>query len=203
MSEIRLDSPLAGQVPPQNLFVSITKIFDRGMIDLRGDPNDSSFESAVASVLAVSLPRLPRSSVASGELSVLWLSVDQWLVLCPRTAASEIAGKLKKAVAGLPSLVVEVSDARAVLRLQGHGVRELVMKGSPVDLTATDFRKGSVRRLRFGELAAMIHMVGEAPDVIDLYVFRSYAVFAWEWLIATSGEAAQVRLFQPQAAPLA
>ena len=77
------------------------------------------------------------------------------------------------------------------------------MKGAPVDLTAGAFTAGSVRRLRFGELAAMVHMVGEAPDVVDLYVFRSYAVFAWEWLIATGHDAARVRLFEPQAAPAA
>lgn len=203
MSETRFDSPLAGQVPPQNLSVSITEIFDRGMIDLRGDPKDSSFEAAVASILAVSLPHLPRSSVASGELSVLWLSLDQWLVQCPRPEVSNLARRLQEALAGMPSLVVDMSDARTIIRLQGDGVRELVMKGSPVDLTATYFRQGSVRRLRFGELAALVQMVGEDPDVLDLYVFRSYAVFAWEWLIATSGNAAQVRLFQPQAAPIA
>jgi hypothetical protein len=60
-----------------------------------------------------------------------------------------------------------------------------------------------VRRLRFGELAALVHMVADEPDVIDLYVFRSYAVFAWEWLMATSGRGALVRLFQPQPAPIA
>ena len=203
MSEIRFDSPLAGQVALRNLSVSITEIVDRGMIDLRGDPNAASFAAAVNSVLGVSLPRVPRSSVASGELSVLWLSLDQWLVQCPRSEVSKLARRLKVVLAGTPSLAVDMSDARAIIRLQGDGVRELVMKGSPVDLMASNFRQGSVRRLRFGEVAAMVHLVGEDPDVLDLYVFRSYAVFAWEWLIATSGEAAQVRLFQPQAAPIA
>lgn len=201
MSEARFESSLAGQDAPHDLSISITEVVDRGMIDMRGDPQDRAFAAAVDTVLGVALPRLPRSSVAAGELSVLWLSVDQWLVQCPRAQASDLARGLKEALEGIPSLVVDVSDARAVIRLQGDGVREVIMKGAPVDLTAPEFRKGSVRRLRFGELAAMVCMVGEAPDVIDLYVFRSYAVFAWEWLIATSGDAAKVRLFRPQPAP--
>ena len=67
----------------------------------------------------------------------------------------------------------------------------------PVDL------ERGLRHERFGELAAMVHMAGEAPDIIDLYVFRSYAVFAWDWLVATAPGAARIRLFEPQAAPTA
>jgi sarcosine oxidase subunit gamma len=173
------------------------------MVDLRGDPEDPSFAAAVESVLGISLPRMPRSSAAAGELSVLWLSVDQWLVQCPRAQVNDLVGRLKEALAGIHSLVVDMSDARTILRLEGEGVREVLMKGAPIDLTAPEFGQGSVRRLRFGEIAAMVHSVGEAPDVIDLFVFRSYAVYAWEWVVATGHGAAQVRLFGPQSAPSA
>ena len=203
MSDPRFESPLSGQVPPGNLLISITEIVDRGMIDLRGDPELSSFASAAEAVLGTALPRRPRSSVAAGELSVLWLSLDQWLVQCPRADALVLARKLNEALAGIPSLVVDMSDARTIIRLQGEGVREVIMKGAPVDLTPPEFTPGTVRRLRFGELAAMVHMAGEAPEIIDLYVFRSYAALAWQWLIATSHGGAQVRLFEPQAAPTA
>jgi sarcosine oxidase, subunit gamma len=203
MSELRFDSPLAGRSAPLNLAISITEIVDRGMIDLRGDLQDPSFATAVESVLGASLPSLPRSCVNVGELSVLWLSVDQWLVQCPRAQATDLAGRLNQALEGTSSLVVDLSDARAIIRLRGDGVREVIMKGAPVDLTAREFKIGAVRRLRFGDVAAMVHMAGESPDTIDLYIFRSYAVFAWDWLMATSADAAQVRLFEPQSAPAA
>jgi sarcosine oxidase, subunit gamma len=203
MSEPRLDSPLAGQAAPDDFAVSLTEIVDRGMVDLRGDPENGSFAAAVESVLGMSLPRQPRTSSAAGDLCVLWLSVDQWLVQCPRERSGDLARDLNQALGTTPSLVVDMSDARTILRLEGEGVRELIMKGAPVDLTAPEFAQGTVRRLRFGELAAMVHMVGEAPDVVDLFVFRSYATFAWEWLVATGSSAAEIRLFQPQAAPTA
>lgn len=203
MSDPRFDSPLADRAQPSSSAISITEIRDRGMLDLRGDPDDPSFADAARSVLGTALPHLPRSSAAAGDLSVLWLSVDQWLVQCPRPDAFDLARRLQQALAEIPSLVLDMSDARIVLRLEGDGVREVLMKSAPVDLTAPAFTKGSVRRMRFGEVAAMVHMAGEAPDVIDLYVFRSYAVFAWEWLIATADGAARIRLFRPQAAPTA
>ena len=203
MSEPRLESPLAGSAAPDGLAVSVTEVVDRGMVDLRGNPDNGAFAAAVESVLGMSLPRQPRTSIPAGDLSVLWLSVDQWLVQCPRDRSRELVRDLNQALGSTPSLVVDMSDARTILRLEGEGVRELIMKGAPVDLTAPGFTKGTVRRLRFGELAAMVHMVGEAPDVVDLFVFRSYATFAWEWLVATGSGASQVRLFRPQSAPTA
>jgi hypothetical protein len=44
------------------------------------------------------------------------------------------------------------------------------------------------------EIAALIHVVSEKPDVIDLYVFRSYANYAWDWPLANgSGSASRQR----------
>lgn len=203
MSESRFESPLARQAAPRGLSIGMREIADRGMIDVRGDAGDRRFLPAVASVLGLDLPPRPRTSATAGDVSVLWLSVDQWLVLYPRPAAPDLARRLEEALAGLHSLVVDVSDARAIIRLDGEGVREVLMKGAPVDLTAPEFAPGTVRRVSFGEIAALLHMVGDSPDTFDLYVFRSYAVFAWQWLLATAREGASIKLFGPQPPPSA
>ena len=108
---------------------------------------------------------------------------------------------LRSALSDTHSLAVDLSDARAIIRLQGAGVREILMKGAPVDLLAPDMVKGTVRRLRFGEIAAIVHFVDDRPDTIDLYVFRSYAEFAWDWLIETGRKSAAVKLFGQQDTP--
>jgi sarcosine oxidase subunit gamma len=117
--------------------------------------------------------------------------------------APELARRPKETVAGVHSLVVDVSDARAIIRLEGEGVREVLMKGAPVDLTAPEYTPGTVRRVSFGEIAALLHMVSDSPDTFDLYVFRSYAVFAWQWLLATARAGARISLFGPQPPPTA
>lgn len=139
-----------------------------------------------------------RGGAEAAGIAVLWLSLDQWLVTCPRAEAPRLAAALKEALGSVHSLVVDLSDARAILRLEGEGVREVLMKGAPVDLTLPEFTLGTVRRLRFGEIAALIHITGERPDVIDLYVFRSYARFAWDWIAATAKTPAKLRLFGRQ-----
>ena len=177
------------------------EVTGRGMIDLRGDLKDRKFAQAARKVLGVDLPKTPRTSVAKGGVTVLWLSIDQWLIACAGGKTAQLLVNLNKALAGVHSLAVDLSDARAIIRLKGNGVREVLMKGAPVDLLAPEMIKGAARRLRFGEIAAMVHIVDDRPDTFDLYVFRSYADFAWDWLAQTATKPAAVKLFGPQDSP--
>ncbi|HKG74070.1 MAG TPA: hypothetical protein VKA79_07520, partial [Aestuariivirgaceae bacterium] len=62
--------------------------------------------------------------------------------------------------------------------------------------------EGAVRRLRYAEIAALVHVIGREPDVMDLYVFRSYADYAWTYLTTTAREAARIQLFGRQRAEI-
>ena len=182
--------------------ISVSSVDNRGMIDLRGDSGDKKFVAACKKVLGLSLPVMPRQSTGKKDITALWLSPDQWLVTCPRDSSVETAQKLQAVLSGIHSLVVDVSDARSIFRLEGDGAREVLMKGAPVDLTTGDYGEGYVRRLRFAEMAALIHVVSDTPEVIDLFVFRSYGQYAWEWLAATSSKQSKLQIFidQPVAA---
>lgn len=200
MSELHFESPLAHRVAAQGLSIGLREIADRGMIDLRGLATDRKFMAAAKQALGIDLPKQPRTSVSWGEIKVLWLSVDQWLILAPRTKAAELLAALNKALGGIHSLAVDVSDMRAVIRLEGEGSREVLMKGSSLDLLSGEYGPGTVRRMRFGEIAALLHVVED--DVFDVYVFRSYADYAWDYLLATAREPAKIRLFGKQAVPV-
>ena len=92
---------------------------------------------------------------------------------------------------------MDVSDARAIIRLQGDNAREVMMKGSSIDFTLPDYTAGLVRRLIFAEIAALAHIVTDTPCTIDIYVFRSYADYTWKWIEATAKPAATIGLFRP------
>ena len=202
MSDLHFETALQGFEPVDaGLSIAMHEITDQGMIDLRGEPTDRKFTGAVKKVLGADLPNTPRTSTRKGDITILWLSIDQWLVCCPRKATGTLLSDLRKSLGTAHSLAVDLSDARSVIRLEGEGVREVLMKGVPVDLTLPEYTTGVVRRLRFGEIAAMVHFVSAEPDVIDLYVFRSYADFAWNWLVATGRACAQVKLFGQQPTP--
>ncbi len=194
-----LKSPLAHRESPQGLSIELREITDRGMIDLRGSTADKKFMAAAKKVLGLDLPKTPRTSVSWGDAKALWLSIDQWLILCSRAKAVELTAALRTELGNIHSLIVDVSDMRAVLRLEGEGVREVLLKGSSLDLLSGDYGPGAVRRMRYAEIAALLHVVEDT--VFDIYVFRSYADYAWDFILATARAPAKVNLFGAQNAP--
>ena len=199
MSELSYDSPLAGVAAPAGLSVSIREIPDRGMIDLRGLTSDAAFMAAAKGVLGVDLPVKPRSSAAWGDVKVLWLSTDQWLILSSRSRAQELLAGLRDALKGVHSLAVDVSDMRAIIRLEGDGCREVIMKGTSLDLLDPEYVQGCCRRMRYAEIAALLDVVED--NVFDIYVFRSYAHYTWNFLCATAKAPAKLKLFGTQDVP--
>lgn len=196
MSELYVESPLAHREAPQGLSIELREITDRGMIDVRGHANDKKFMAAAKKVLGIDLPKTPRTSVSWGDVKALWLSIDQWLILCSRAKVGELTAALSAELGSVHSLIVDVSDMRAVLRLEGEGVREVLLKGSSLDLLSDDYAPGTVRRMRYAEIAALLHVVEDT--VFDVYVFRSYADYAWDFILATARAPAKVSLFGAQ-----
>jgi sarcosine oxidase subunit gamma len=162
--------------------IVIEELRDRGMIDLKGDPAEPGFLDAVRAVLGLDLPLVPRSSVTSGATTVLWLSTDQWLIVLPYAGSEQMTERLHAALAPFHALAVDLSDARSIFRIAGLGAREVVMKGASVDLTHTDCVVGTVRRFNFADLAAMVHVMSDRPETLDLYVFRSVGSYVRRFL---------------------
>ncbi len=194
MLEPQFESALAHRAVPANIYVDLREISMRGMIDLRGLASDRKFMAAAKAVLGVDLPKAPRTSNSFGDVKVLWLSPDQWLILCARDKASALTAELQTALAGNHSLAVDVSDMRTIIRLEGEGAREVMMKSTSLDFTDEDFTPGYVRRLRFAEIAALFNIVEE--NAIDVYVFRSYANYAWDFLLKAARKGSEVGLFK-------
>jgi sarcosine oxidase subunit gamma len=183
------------------LSITLEVITGRGMIDLRGETDDAKFMAAAKSALGLALPTTPRTSASKGDVSILWLSVDQWLVTLPRDKLPKTFAALRKKTEGMFALAVDMSDARTVIRVSGDGAREVLMKGTSVDMLAPDIATGTVRRMLFAEIAAACHVISTEPEMLELYVFRSYADYAWEWLLATGRAGAKVRLYGAQMVP--
>lgn len=198
LSQNRALSSRAQDVENQTLLIDMKERDDVAMIDLRGSPDDKTFMKNATTVLGLDLPTSPRSSVKKRGLNVLWLSTDQWLILVPLKAREKLMSDLTKKLGRNSCLICDVSDARTVIRLTGSQAREVLIKGTSVDVTRADFTPGTVRRMLFAEVGAMCHFVSNDPDIIDLFVFRSYANYVWEWLLQTAHEDTELRIFRAQ-----
>ncbi|RMD47440.1 MAG: sarcosine oxidase subunit gamma [Alphaproteobacteria bacterium] len=156
----------------------------RGMVLLRIAPDDEAAAAAAAEAVGASLPG--RRAVAEGPegRAILWFSPDEFLILCPYEAAPGLAEALAARLEGHHALVLDVSDMRALFRIEGEGAREVLAKGAPVDLAPGAFGPGEVRRTRLGQVAVAFWMVN-ATD-FELVCFRSVADYVFEWLCAAA-----------------
>lgn len=201
MSDAMRLTALYERETPDGLLVGVEELREFGMIDVRGLTNSRKFMAAARKALGFDLPKTPRTSTAKGNIRCLWLSVDQWLVVCPHKSKVALLKKLKTAAEGTHSLITDVSDARAVIRLTGAWVRQVLMKGATVDFTQEEFGEGFVRRISFADVPAMVHVVPGIEDTFDLFMFRSHAHHAWDWIIATAKQGSNTGLPDALEAP--
>jgi sarcosine oxidase, subunit gamma len=150
-----------------------------GMITLRGDLGSPRLADAVAAASGCVIPER-RRVVFAGDRGVAWMSPDELMLFVGAGEAAEAVAAIGAALGDMHHLVIDVSDARAVFRLEGAGAREVLAKGTPVDLDAGSFGPGDFRRSRLGQVAATFWM--PETGTIDLMCFRSVAGFVAAWL---------------------
>ena len=160
----------------------------RGMITLRGD---LAKMKPVAKDLGLAVPGMREASF-KGDTGILWMSPDEVLILLPYCEVAATLDKIAKAMKGQHHLAVNVSDARALLTVQGPFAREVMAKLAPVDLHPDAFGPGQVLRTRLGQIAAAFWMTD--AQTFQVICFRSVAEYAFD-LLAASAAAGPVRHF--------
>jgi len=162
----------------------------QGMITLRGDLSMTKVAKAVKSAVGVDMPAQRGINLKDGR-GAAWMSPDELLLMVAYRDAKATVAKLQKSLGATHSLVVNVSDARAVFTLRGERVREVVAKLSPVDMAA--FATGEIRRTRLAQVPAAFWMSG--GDEITLVVFRSVAQYAFDLLTTAAANGGEVEVF--------
>jgi sarcosine oxidase subunit gamma len=165
---------------PKARGVRLREIGDLGKIDLRGEPADRAFMSAVGRSLDLLLPTEPCTSIRQNGRSALWLGPDQWLITCARDEIADVRAKLDDGLGSVHAAVTDVSAGRVVFRLSGPGARDVLAKGCPLDLHPRMVRPGYVAGSVLAKITALIHLAED--DVIDLHIGRSFADYLWAWL---------------------
>ncbi len=153
-----------------------------GYVAVRGKPDDTAFLCATDSILGLNLP-LEAGNVAETQgYGALWLGPDHWLVVCDKGQGPALTERLQKAYQGLFAAAVDVSGARARLRVTGPAAADLLATGCRLDLDPAMFGPGQCLQTPLGNVTAIIHCVDLEPPAYDVYVPRSTAMSFWKWL---------------------
>ncbi|PIE06704.1 MAG: sarcosine oxidase subunit gamma [Rhodobacterales bacterium] len=163
-----------------------------GMVTIRGDLADSAFTRAVSEVTGCALPKR-RGIAAEGGCRLAWMAPDELMLFCKAEDAPAQARALTEAFGGQHALAVDVTDARAVVRVEGGAVREVIAKLTPADVSPEAFGPGQMRRTRLGQVPAAFSMPDETS--FEVIGFRSVAIYLFDLLANAAKPGSEVGLF--------
>jgi sarcosine oxidase, subunit gamma len=169
-------------------FANIREIGPLGMISLRCKHDVKALPKAIKTAVGVAMPA-PRRIVRDGAWAAGWMSPDEVLLVLPYDQVAKTLAGLAKSLAGAHHLAVDVSDARAVFRVEGAKADQVLMKLAPVDLAT--MAEGELRRTRAAQVAAAFWAADGGYTVV---CFRSVAGYVMGLLTHAAQPGAELRL---------
>ena len=180
-------SPLDGLAKPAGSQVSLEERRFLGKVTLRGNPENKDFLSKAKDVLGVDLPTTPLSFEKGATYTVYWVGPDEWMIHSPEDGEAALVLALREALEGIHSQVVDVSDYYVVIRISGPAAREVLAKGTPLDLHPRAFKAGQVTGTRYANATIQISQVDDNPTY-DVQVRWSFADYLWSYFTEAARE---------------
>lgn len=178
-----IDVPPAAELP-DGADLCLRELRPAGCAEIAAWPGQ---KAAVAAVLrdlcGVDLPERPGRFATGALCLVAATGPGRWLLLAD---GADPVGALRDRLPAMAGAVVDLGHSRRGIRLAGPRAAAVLLKGLAIDLDGPDFPAGSVAQ-------SSIHHVGvtllrRAPQVFDLYVYRSLAVDFAAWLLDACAE---------------
>lgn len=177
MSDVTTVTALGG-VSYEGL-VKVSEAPLQGMITVRGDLGLHSVARAATELTKAEMPAPGTISVQGGN-AIAWMSPDELLILCPYAEVPKAVLTMADTMAADFAMAADVSDARAMFRLEGAAVREVLAKLTPADLSPEACPVGCLRRSRLAQVPAAFWFSDAATA--HVICFRSVADYVFALL---------------------
>ncbi len=161
-------------------YVEVSEKTASGMLSLRGDFKSRKFKTSCMKVVGAKFPKDREVILATND--VAWMSPDELLILCDYADVSTLSQKLQLELKDEHHMLVNVSDARALFEVSGSGIREVIAKLAPVNIST--LKIGEIRRTRFSQIAAAFWLTSETS--LSVICFRSVADYMFNLLKTSS-----------------
>jgi|TARA_B100001540_G_scaffold296909_1_gene299031 sarcosine oxidase subunit gamma len=156
-----------------------------GKINLRGKSDDKEFMKNVGSVLDLVLPIEPNVRVSNNNISIIWLSPNEWLIETPKAETKKVLTLLKSTLNPQKTAITDVSYNRTVLRLEGDHVFTLLSKYLVINLEEVLKTNYNVAQTIFIKIPILLIRNNSNNETIsiDIHLNRSHAKYVYELLI--------------------
>jgi sarcosine oxidase subunit gamma len=157
------------------------------MVELRVDPSGPGAKAA-AGLLGVELPTTPSTYTKSADTTVIWLGPDEWLVTGTALTGPEPEARLRETLSSHGGTAVDVSGQRTTLRLRGSHSRDVLGKGTPIDLHPSIFGGGAAVQTTLGQTGVILLAVDGGGADYRILVRSSFARYLADWLLDAAQE---------------
>ncbi|MGD8348786.1 MAG: sarcosine oxidase subunit gamma family protein [Gammaproteobacteria bacterium] len=152
-----------------------------GYLNLRGRPAHTGFVAGVLKALGAEAPTEPNTVIDAGDQRVYWLGPDEWLVVTPAGEQQKIADKLRAALDGVFSSVVDNSSGLTMIRITGENAAALLATDCPLDLHPREFKPGQCAQTRIAKTGMTIAPLADGTG-FEVIIRRSFADYLLRWL---------------------
>ncbi|MEV0481951.1 sarcosine oxidase subunit gamma family protein [Streptomyces sp. NPDC050508] len=159
-------------------------------VNLRLDAKGAAAD-AVGLALGPSLPLEPNTVVRAGELTVLWLGPDEWLVVGPPDTQWDVEQRIRAASGEEHVAVTDVSAQRTTLLVSGARARDLLAHGCALDLHPRAFGAGRCAQTTLARAQVVLVARDEPGAGFWVLVRSSFAGYLTDWLLDAAAEYVQ------------
>ena len=190
---LKVKDKMSDKMVYSNSLFNISALDQFGMLTVRAEINNRKFQKIIKDSFKLTVPsRLKISS--NKNFFLAWMSPNEIMVIAKNQhEIKSIKSSIENDLAGLETLVLDVSSSRTIFSVNGYFWRELLAKGSPINLFPSEFNSGSFRRTRLGQVSTAFWMIKE--DEIYVLCGQSYKNFFFKWLCNAADEKSTSKFF--------
>lgn len=136
---------------------------------------------AIEQAAGVKPSREACTATQSDNTTAIWVGPDRWLIV--EKESRNLDSIIQDAVNPDMAAITDQSHSRCVIRLAGTQARNVLRKGTTLDL---DFKPGEARTTSLFHMNGLIHCLSEVS--FDIYVARSFGQSFFEVITHAAAE---------------
>lgn len=140
--------------------------------------------AAIEQVAGVKPAQTACSAIQSEQTVAIWVSPERWLLV--EKESRNLYATIRSALSTEVATVTDQSHSRCVLRLAGKEVRNVLRKGTTLDMDSTYFKPHEARTTSLFHINGIIHCL--SADCFDIYVARSFGYSFFEVISHAAAE---------------
>ena len=151
-------------------------------INLRINTKNTDYMKICGKILNAILPTKPNTFTKNGNLKIIWLSPDEWLIT---NDDDNLFLKLRNEIGDLEASVTDVSENRTIVRLSGEKIYTLLSKFLVLDLEKSLPSESTCAQTLFAKVPILLlrnHNENQVPE-IDIFLNNSHANYVYNLII--------------------